>query len=60
MDQRNTMDVGVSVRGKVVLITGGLGGIGRACVQAFLAHGATVAFYESDGVEAKAVAQAVV
>jgi len=60
MDQRNTMDVGVSVRGKVVLITGGLGGIGRACVALFRAHGATVAFTYADGVEAEAVAQAVV
>jgi NAD(P)-dependent dehydrogenase (short-subunit alcohol dehydrogenase family) len=60
MDQRNTMDVGVSVRGKVVLITGGLGGIGRACVTLFRAHGATVAFTYADGVEAEALAQAVV
>lgn len=60
MEQGNVLDVRPSMRGKVVLITGGLGGIGRACVQAFLAHGATVAFTYAAGVEAEAGAQAVV
>lgn len=54
------LDVRSSLTGRVVLVTGGLGGIGRACVALFRAHGATVAFTYTDGVEAEAVAQAVV
>jgi len=54
------LDVRSSLAGRVVLVTGGLGGIGRACVDLFLAHGATVAFTYADGVEAPAVAAAFV
>lgn len=50
------MDVRSSMNGKVALVTGGLGGIGRACVQALLAHGANVAFTYADGVESPDVA----
>ncbi|MEY2845827.1 MAG: hypothetical protein RL076_1373 [Chloroflexota bacterium] len=54
------LDVRSSLAGRVVLVTGGLGGIGRACVALFLAHGATVAFTYAAGVEDPAVAAAMV
>lgn len=54
------LDVRASVAGQVVLVTGGLGGIGRACVALLQAHGATVAFTYADGVEDPAVAAALV
>jgi len=60
MEYARVLDVGQSVRGRVVLITGGLGGIGRACIDGFLAHGATVAFTYAAGVESVATAQAIV
>lgn len=49
-----------SLQGRTVLVTGGLGGIGRAAVDAFLAHGARVAFTYAAGVEPSANAQALV
>jgi NAD(P)-dependent dehydrogenase (short-subunit alcohol dehydrogenase family) len=45
------LDFQPSLRGKIAFVTGGLGGIGRACVQSFLAHGARVAFSYADGQE---------
>lgn len=42
------LDCRPSLAGKVAFVTGGMGGIGRACVQALLAHGATVAFTYAD------------
>ena len=54
------LDVRPSLQGKVVLVTGGLGGIGRACTDMFLAHGATVAFTYAEGVESETTAQALV
>jgi NAD(P)-dependent dehydrogenase (short-subunit alcohol dehydrogenase family) len=50
------MDVRPSMSAKIVLVTGGLGGIGRACIETFLAHGAIVAFTYADGVESPDVA----
>jgi NAD(P)-dependent dehydrogenase (short-subunit alcohol dehydrogenase family) len=50
------LDCQPSIRGKVAFVTGGLGGIGRACVQALVAHGARVAFTFADGHEPEATA----
>ncbi len=36
---------------KVIFLTGGMGGIGRACIDAFIEHGARVAFTYADGQE---------
>lgn len=38
------LDCRPSLAGRVAFVTGGVGGIGRACVAALLAHGAHVAF----------------
>lgn len=46
--------------GKIALVTGGLGGIGRATVQAFLAQGACLAFTYAAGQESLSDAQALV
>ena len=54
------MDLRPSLEGKVALVTGGLGGIGRATVDRLLAHGATVAFTYAAGVEPPERAQALV
>lgn len=45
------MDMRPSVDSKVVLVTGGMGGIGRACVDELRAHGAVVAFTYAEGVD---------
>lgn len=52
------MDLGTCLRGKVALVSGGLGGIGRACVESLLAHGARVAFSWAEGQESEADARA--
>lgn len=54
------MDLRPSLAGKVALVTGGLGGIGRATVDSLLTHGATVAFSYAAGVESPERAQALV
>lgn len=41
--ERNILDCRPSIEGKVAFVTGGLGGIGRECVRALVAHGAQVA-----------------
>lgn len=45
------LDCRPSLEGKVAFVTGGLGGIGRECVRALVAHGAHVAFTHTAGVE---------
>lgn len=54
------LDFQPSLRGKIAFVTGGLGGIGRACVQSLLAHGARVAFTYADGQEPESDALEVV
>jgi NAD(P)-dependent dehydrogenase (short-subunit alcohol dehydrogenase family) len=56
----NTLDCRPSIEGKVAFVTGGLGGIGRECVRALVAHGANVAFTHTTGVEPTEDAAAVV
>lgn len=56
----SVLDVRSSIAGRVAWVTGGLGGIGRACVQTLLAHGACVAFTYAEGVESVAVAETLV
>lgn len=48
------------IDGRVALVTGGLGGIGRAAVETLVAHGARVAFSFAQGIEPEARAQALV
>lgn len=45
------LDCRPSLSGKVAFVTGGFGGIGRACVAALAAHGARVAFSFAEGHE---------
>ena len=45
------------LQGKICLVTGGLGGIGRACVEKFLAEGATVLFTDLDEAAGRAAAE---
>jgi NAD(P)-dependent dehydrogenase (short-subunit alcohol dehydrogenase family) len=57
------MDLRPSIDGRVALVTGGFGGMGRAAVDALVAHGARVAFTyvagrESDEQAASIVAEA--
>jgi NAD(P)-dependent dehydrogenase (short-subunit alcohol dehydrogenase family) len=54
------IDLVHSVEHRTIFITGGLGGIGRAAVAAFLAHGAQVAFTYAVGQESIDDAQALV
>jgi NAD(P)-dependent dehydrogenase (short-subunit alcohol dehydrogenase family) len=54
------LDFQPSLRGKIAFVTGGLGGIGRVCVQSLLAHGARVAFTYADGQEPESAALEVV
>jgi NAD(P)-dependent dehydrogenase (short-subunit alcohol dehydrogenase family) len=51
------LDCRPSLAGKIAFVTGGLGGIGRACVQALLTHGARVAFTYADRRESAEDAQ---
>lgn len=52
------IDCAPSLNGKVAFVTGGFGGIGRACVLTLLAHGAHVAFTYAKGRESDEAAQA--
>lgn len=45
------LDCRPSLEGKVAFVTGGLGGIGRECVRALVAHGTHVAFTYTAGFE---------
>lgn len=49
MGTPNVLDCRPSIEGRVALVTGGLGGIGRAVVDSLVAHGARVAFTYADG-----------
>jgi 3-oxoacyl-[acyl-carrier protein] reductase len=50
------LDLQPSLRGKIALVTGGLGGIGSACVQLLRVHGARVAFTFAEGQEPESAA----
>ena len=50
------IDFRAGLAGKVVFLTGGMGGIGRACIESFIAHGANVAFTYADRQESAAEA----
>jgi NAD(P)-dependent dehydrogenase (short-subunit alcohol dehydrogenase family) len=54
------LDCQPSLHGKIAFVTGGLGGIGRACVQSLLEHGARVAFTFAEGQESESAALEVV
>ena len=43
------IDCRPSLTGKIAFVTGGIGGIGRECVQTLVAHGAHVAFTYTEG-----------
>ncbi len=60
MSQSPTLDLSLGLSGKIVFLTGGLGGIGRACIDSFVAHGANVAFSYAEGQESAEVAQELV
>ena len=60
MDNKRVIDFQVGLNGKVVFLTGGLGGIGRASIAAFVAHGACVAFSYADGQESAEIANQLV
>jgi hypothetical protein len=59
MDRYQVLEVRPSIAGRAALITGGMSGIGRACVEAQLARGADVAFTCEDGRKPTAPAQLV-
>jgi NAD(P)-dependent dehydrogenase (short-subunit alcohol dehydrogenase family) len=52
MSDNRILDLQPGLSGKVALVTGGFGGIGRECVQTLVAHGANVAFTYVEGLEA--------
>lgn len=58
--QSAVLDCRPSLEGKIAFVTGGLGGIGRACVKALIAHGARVAFTFAEGHEPETAALEVV
>ncbi len=51
MPNDGVLDCRPSLTGKVAFVTGGTGGIGRACVEALHAHGSRVAFTYAEGHE---------
>ncbi len=53
MSDAAALDCRPSLEGKVALVTGGTGGIGRACVEALRAHGVRVSFTYADGFEVR-------
>ncbi len=56
METTNVLDVRPGLTGKVAFVTGGLGGIGKACVKALVAHGCRVAFTYAQGHELESTA----
>lgn len=54
------IDFREGLKNKVVFLTGGLGGIGRACIDSFVAHGACVAFSYAEGQESAEDAKQIV
>ena len=50
-DSSHVLDLRAGLSGKIVFLTGGMGGIGRACIDSLLAHGACIAFSYADGQE---------
>ncbi len=54
------LDCRPSIEGRVAFVTGGMGGIGRACVGALRAHGAHVAFTYAEGHEQDTAVSALV
>lgn len=56
--QDKIINLGPSLDRRIAFVTGGFGGIGRACVLSLLAHGARVAFTYAGGRESDQIARA--
>jgi len=54
------IDFRAGLHKKIVFLTGGLGGIGRACIESLLAHGASVAFSYAEGQKSAEIAKTLV
>jgi NAD(P)-dependent dehydrogenase (short-subunit alcohol dehydrogenase family) len=60
MPNNRLIDLKPGLAGKIALVTGGTGGIGRECVQTLLAHGASVAFTWIEEHEDQTIVEALV
>lgn len=60
MTSSRILDCRPSIAGKITFITGGCGGIGRACVSSLVEHGATVAFTFAESRESVDVVQRII